>query len=80
MTLASLVKYLIGLINTSVLPVLGFLAFAVFMYGALRFVFDTQASGKMGNYKDLLIWGLVALFVIFSIFGILSVAKQALLP
>lgn len=78
MNLKAAITNILGLINNDIIPVLAVLALVVFLYGGLRFVYESK-DGKVGNYKDLLLWGLVALFVLFSIWGILNLACEGLL-
>lgn len=71
MTFADLVSSTIGLINL-VIPVLFALALVMFMWTAVRYV--RQAGGEgAGEVREQLLWGLIALFVIFSIWGLINV-------
>lgn len=65
---ASIVAELIKIIN-QVIPVLGALALVLFMVGVVRYI----RSGNEKKNRDEIMWSLVALFVLFSIWGILRI-------
>ncbi len=69
-TFADIVAYLIGLLNQFVY-VLAALAVVVFLWGMVKYV-RNAAIGKRQDKKAIL-WSLVALFVLFSVWGILRV-------
>lgn len=72
MNFADLVNQLVGFINT-VIPVLGGIALVLFLVSVVRYIQKAgDAHGKSEEQKAML-WGLVALFVLFSIWGILRV-------
>lgn len=68
-TFASLVGSIIGLINATI-PVLIAAAVVFFMLGAVKYV---RSQGEKKN-RDMIVWSLVALFVIVSVWGILRLA------
>ncbi len=76
-TFKDLVAYVIGLIDLTI-PVLFVLALVLFMWAAFKFVY--KAGGEAdGRERDAIIWGLISLFVIFSIWGILRLVCSTLL-
>ena len=66
----SLVGIFIDLIATAT-GVLGSLAVLVFFLGLVRFIFKAGDAKAVEEGKSLMIWGVVALFVMVSIWGIL---------
>jgi hypothetical protein len=71
MTLSDVVSKTIGLINL-IIPVLFALALVMFMWTAVRYV--RQAGGEgAGEVRGQLLWGIIALFVIFTIWGLINV-------
>lgn len=59
-------------IINSLLGILAALAVAVFFFGIVRFIFSPgDAQGHRQGYR-LLGWGIVALFVLFTLGGILN--------
>lgn len=63
---ASIVATIIGYIN-GLVWVLGSLAMVLFMYGVVQFIY--HPSDK--NRRKTMLWSLIALFVIFSLWGII---------
>lgn len=70
---ASVVAYIIGIINSLVL-VLAAAALLVFMWGVFQYIYNAGAKKN----RTLMLWGLVALFVLFSIWGILRLGCASL--
>jgi hypothetical protein len=67
-----LVDIFIDLIKTA-LPVLVALAFLIFLWGGARFIFRLGGDEKaVEEGKNLMKWGLVALFVLVSFWSILG--------
>ncbi len=71
---ADIVAYVIGILN-SIVFVLASLALLLFLWGVFKYVYT---AGAKKNRKAML-WGLIALFVLFSIWGILRLACDSLL-
>ena len=69
-TLEGIVKQIIGLLNT-LTPLLITLALVLFLWGGIRFIYKAGDAREHRLDKEVLIWGLVALFVAVSIGGIL---------
>ncbi len=76
MTLVSLVSYLIGLIQL-VIPVLTGAAVVLFMFGVFQYVYAVAQGSKEAS-KEMMWWGMIALFVIFSFWGILALLQRSL--
>lgn len=71
------INFLLGFTNL-ILPVLGGLALLVFIKGLLVFIAKSGDSASHKDGRDLMIWGLVALFVMVGFLGILTIAKSTL--
>jgi hypothetical protein len=54
---------------------LGVLALLVFALGIGRFIRSTE-SGKMEKTRNLLIWGVIGMFVLISIWGIVVIVRN----
>ena len=52
------------------------LAFLYFLYGVFKFIVDMNDPQKKNFGKSHLLWGLVGLFIILSVGGILSIFKS----
>ncbi len=70
--LTDVVGFVIGIINI-IIPVLVILALVLLMYSALRYVLKAQESKGKGPERDAIVWGLLSLFVIVSVWGILRI-------
>jgi len=63
------------IINPIIL-VLSSLAVIIFVFGMAKFVLQSDDEEGRKKGKDLMIWGTLGLFVIFSVFGILALLKD----
>jgi hypothetical protein len=54
------------------------IAVAIFFFGIFRFVWSVSTKGKQDGYK-MIVWGLVTIFVIFSLQAILWTMCRSLL-
>ena len=71
-TFAKLIGIFLNLIKTA-LPVLAGLALFAFIWGLVKFIYRVGEDEKAVNDgRNLMTWGLIALFVLISIWGILS--------
>ena len=70
MTLADVVQKSIGLINL-IIPVLFALALVFFMVACVRYVMQAGEGG--GEVRGQIVWGLIALFVLFTAWGLINV-------
>jgi hypothetical protein len=75
----SLIKIFINIV-TSLIPIAGGLAFLYFFWGVAKFIFAAGNEEKRKSSKTIMTWGLVALFVMLSIYGILKLFGTALFP
>jgi hypothetical protein len=77
---------LISRITGSVVKSLGQLfmagAMVVFFYGIVQYIWGLRQgdSGKTKIGNSFMIWGLVALFVMFSVYGIVKLAQSTICP
>jgi len=60
----SLVNILLGVVTS--------LAFLVFLWGLVIFIKDAANEEKRNEGKKLMFWGIIALFVLVSIWGIVA--------
>ncbi len=66
----SVIGFFLDLIYTA-LPILISLAFLVFVWGLVKFIYTTSSTGKTDG-KKIITWGLLALFVMVSYLGIIQ--------
>ena len=76
MTLASLVNQFVELINTAI-PVLFSLALVLFLWGGVRYIYKSGDVKGKSEERTAMVWGLVALFVLFSIWGIIRILQDS---
>ncbi len=74
-TFASAIQTLIGLINMLV-GVLSAMALVVFFIGLVRYIKDSGDAHDHKEGRERIIWSLIALFILFSIWGILALMSQ----
>jgi hypothetical protein len=61
---------LIGRVINSVLGIVGSLALVMFVYGGLIWMTSSGSSEQVKKGKDILIWAVIGLVVIFSAYGL----------
>ncbi len=76
MTFAGLVGVLIEFIN-SLVGLLAGVAMVVFFMGLVQYVYKSPNAKAKTYGRDLIVWGLGALFVLVSVWGILSVLRKS---
>jgi len=73
------VNLLIGIINNAIVPLLFAIAFVIFIWGVFRyFIADTTKAKEDG--RTLLVWGLLALAVMASVWGLVAIVVRTLFP
>jgi hypothetical protein len=65
------------LINTA-LPIVVGLALLGFFWGLAMFVFNAHNEEKRGEGRSIMIWGVVALFVMVAVWGLVNFVGSAL--
>lgn len=73
------------LIEISILPlmnvtisVVGGLCLLVFVYGLAKFIFNSGDEDKVDEGKQLMFWGVIALFVMVSVWGLITFLHNAI--
>lgn len=59
--------------------VVGGIALLVFFWGLVKFIYSASAEGKSEG-KGFMLWGVVALFVMVSVWGLVNFIQRELLP
>ena len=75
----SLVAIIITILK-SVVPVIAGLAVLYFFWGIAKFIFSSGSDDQKKEAKKIMTWGLIAIFVMFSFYGIIVLFGNALLP
>lgn len=58
-------------IGSALIPFLGVVAFLMFVWGAARFIKSAGNEKEIKDSKNLLIWGVIGLFVLVTIWGVI---------
>lgn len=77
-TFGDVVFYIISLIDVAI-PVLATLALVLFFVGIVRYVAKSGDAHGKAEERQIIMWGLIALFVLFSIWGILRILNNTFL-
>ena len=75
-TFATIVSSIVSLINITI-GVLATLAVVAFFVGLVRYIRESGDAHAHTEAKERIIWSLVALFVLFSVWGILALMGTA---
>jgi len=60
------------LLIDSIVPLLMAVALVLFIYGVVQYIFNANDSAKREDGRKFMIWGIVALFVISSVWGLVK--------
>ncbi len=72
--LQHIVCYITSTIQNSVIPLLFAVALATFVWGVLKFFFiNSDEEAKRTQGKQFMIWGIIALAVMLSVWGLVSI-------
>lgn len=72
------VREIIDLINLAI-PVLIGIALVLFFAGVVRFLYRSGDHHTKTEDREILVWGLVAIFVLVSVWGIVNFLKESFL-
>jgi hypothetical protein len=71
MDLAGIIKMFTN-IGLKIIPLLGAIAFLVFAWGVARYIKSAGSEKEVKDSKNLLIWGVIGLFILIAIWGIIA--------
>ena len=77
--LTDLINFGTCTIMGSIVPLLVSLAMAGFVYGVIKFFMNPDNEEKKKNGKTFMLWGIISLFVIVSIWGIVGLFSNSFL-
>lgn len=69
----SLINFITCIISTSIIPLIFVLAFMLFMWGVVQYILNNEEEAKREKGKQFMLWGIIALFVMFSVWGLIKV-------
>jgi hypothetical protein len=76
-TFAQWVNSIVAIFN-SLIALLGSIAIVIFFIGLLRFIFKSDDARGRAAGRSMILWGLVSLFVLFTLGGIIQFVKSNL--
>lgn len=68
-----LLIYVTCIISKSVIPLIFALAVAMFVWGVVQFVINSNEEAKKEKGRQFMIWGIVALAVMVSVWGLVAI-------
>ncbi|MCX6754199.1 MAG: pilin [Candidatus Nomurabacteria bacterium] len=77
--LTNLINFFTCTLMNAVVPLLGALAVVGFIYGIIKYFLNPDNEEKRKEGKNFMFWGLVTLFVMVSIWGIVSLFSNSFL-
>jgi len=80
MTFQGLVTQFIQLINGSILPFLFTLAFILFLYGVMMYIFKYDDSKRREEGIKMMTYGIIGLAIMFSIWGLIAILTNFIDP
>jgi len=74
--LTELINYFTNLILRSIIPLIFALAIAYFLYGVMSFIRNADNESEREKGRSIMIWGVIALFVIASVWGLVGILAR----
>lgn len=71
--LGDLMSYITCIIGKSVIPLIFALAVASFVWGVVQYVINSDEEAKRAKGRSFMIWGILALTVMVSIWGLVAI-------
>jgi len=71
--LTSFIDFLSCILSKGIIPLLVGVAVAAFMYGIIQYFLNPENEEKRKAGKSFMIWGVIALFVMVSFWGIVNI-------
>jgi len=71
--LQQLLMYVTCIISSSVIPLIFTLAVAMFVWGVVQYVINSNEEAKKEKGKQFMIWGIIALTVMISVWGLVGI-------
>jgi hypothetical protein len=71
--ISGLFSFAACIISTSIIPLLVLVATVIFMWGIIKYVLSAPESTERSDGKKFISWGLISLFILVSVWGIIAV-------
>jgi hypothetical protein len=80
MTFAALVAHIVDIANYEIVPFIIALAFLFFIWGVFQYFFlGATDSEKQAQGRSFVLWSVLALAVIFSVWGLVNIVLATLM-
>ena len=76
-TLQGLFKYATCVISEAIIPLVVSLATAMFVWGVVQYVINSDEEAKKEKGKQFMIWGVIGLTVMFSVWGLVRIVGES---
>jgi len=63
-------------VGLKIIPLLGAMAFLFFVWGVARFIKSAGSEKEIKDSKNIIIWGIVGLFILITIWGIIAFLRS----
>lgn len=70
------IEYLVNNIGLRLIPFLGAVAFFLFVWGIARFIRAAGNEKELKDSKNIIIWGIVGMFVLVAVWGIIAFLRN----
>jgi hypothetical protein len=74
--ISDLLNYVTCIIGSSVVPLIFILAIASFVWGVVQYVMNADSEEKRSKGRSFMIWGIIALVVMVSIWGLVGILRN----
>lgn len=79
MSLTQITLYLMYIVNKEVVPIIFGFTFVVFLWGIVRYYFfDAGDVEKNTSAHSFILWGILGMVLLFSVWGIIHLALKVL--
>ncbi|OGI92187.1 hypothetical protein A2933_01295 [Candidatus Nomurabacteria bacterium RIFCSPLOWO2_01_FULL_46_18] len=68
-----LIIYVISIINNAIIPLVFAIALVLFIWGVVQYVINAQDTEKKAKGRQFMIWGIIALTVMLTVWGLVAV-------
>ncbi|MEK7088604.1 MAG: hypothetical protein AAB913_00555 [Patescibacteria group bacterium] len=71
-----LLSYVTCIISSSVIPLIIALATAMFVWGVVQYVINSDEEAKKAKGREFMIWGILGLTVMFAVWGLVKIVGK----
>ncbi len=80
MTFKDYVVFLVSLINNEIVPIILGLSLVTFLWGMVHYYILRGAdTNEREHARSFMVWGLIGMVLLFTVWGLVNIAKSALM-